>query len=125
MVVEKVIPQIHGGRKAKVVEIDGPAGPFDLAALTIDKDGIREFFYQDEHAHFRFLAELHTKPRTQWIIIGASSGGPSFTTTAELEGIFRANIEYFLKNRRSTDPAKHGDASTAAVPVTFSWRIVR
>lgn len=122
----KITPQVNG-RNAKIAEIDGPAGRFNVAALRIDKEGQRCFFYQDEHVHFYFYGELRTKPSVEWIVTGASSreGIGPFTTTPENEAVFRANIEYFLKTRSASDPTRFGDESTVSVPVHFTWRIIR
>jgi hypothetical protein len=126
MVTERFIPQVNGS-DAKIAEIDGPAGQFEVAAISINKDGEHRFFYRDEHAHFYFYAERPIKPVAQWIVTGASdeAGSAPFISTPENEVGFRANIEHFFKTRRSSNPTKFGDESTAQVPVSFSWRITR
>ncbi|GEM_PF-2857487 len=126
MVLEKVIPQVSG-RDAKIATIDGPAGQFEVAAISINKDGVHRFFYRDEHAHFYFYAERPIKPITQWIVTGAANeaGSVPFISAPENEVAYRLNIEYFLKTRWDSDPTRPGDESTALVPVKFTWRIVR
>ncbi len=126
MVLEKVIPQVNG-RAAKMAEIDGPAGRFNVAIVLISKEGVRHIHYQDEHAHFCFYAELRTKPSVEWIVTGASNeaGSVPFVSTPENEAVFRVNIEYFLKTRWDSNPTRHADESAALVPVQFTWRIVR
>lgn len=126
METKTITPQVNG-RNAKIAEIDGPAGRFNVAALRIDKEGQRLFFYQDERAHFHFYGELRTKPSVEWIVTGASriEGIGPFITTSENDAVFRANIEYFLKTRSASDPTRLGDESTASVPINFTWQIVR
>jgi hypothetical protein len=126
MALEKVIPQVSG-RDAKIATIDGPAGQFEVAGISLDKDGVHRFFYRDEHAHFYFYAERPIKPITQWIVTGASNeaGSVPFVSTPENEVTFRVNIKHFFNTRRSSNPTKFGDESTAKVPVSFSWRITR
>jgi hypothetical protein len=113
--------------EAKMTEIDGPAGRFDVATIRIDKEGVRCIHYQDAHANFYFYVELCTKPRQEWIVTGASNearSGP-LITTPESAAVFRVNIEHFLKTRWDSNPARHGDESMGLVPVRFSWKIVR
>ena len=106
-------------------QINGPNGPFEVDFVRSHPDGVLRFSYKDDQEQFFFLAEFHTQPPINWVVVGASLGsGVLFKTRADREAVLRQNIELFFKTRRWTDPSKPGDASTAATPITFQWRIV-
>ena len=117
-------PKIYGFT-LKLTEIDGPSGPFAIAYAGTRKESDDGYFYRDSRGEFGFYAALQGKLEI-WVVTGATTGawcGGLFWTTRENEAAFRQNLEFFFKTRHWGDPERPGDASTAATPVTFSWRI--
>jgi hypothetical protein len=100
------IAQIDG-RTIKVTQIDGPNGPFEIAAVRLLREEGTRYFYQDQRGRFFFLAIRGSKPESNWEI----HSEPPFRTSRENEAFFRQNIEYFFKTR------------TAATSILFPWKI--
>jgi len=126
MTTENVVPQING-IDLKIAQIDGPNGRFDLAFAGAHKEGDNGFFYRDERGRFFFYAERYSAPSISWNVTHASTeawSGASFKTSPENEEIFKKNIEFFFKTRRSSDPTKRGDDTSEPTLIKFSWRIV-
>ena len=127
MTTENTIPQIYG-KDLKIVEIDGPRGQFGVAPAGSLPELGTGYFYQDKHGRFFFYEEFVGRPAVARKVTYAGTGarpGIPFKTTAENESYFRQNIEFFFKTRVPFDPIRLRDESDAALPVTFSWRIVQ
>jgi hypothetical protein len=116
------------GKDLRVVTIDGPQGPFQIALAGTHSDGGTSYLYQDERARFEFYVEKHFKAKP-WIDVKRAlivpSSRLSFKTSKENESIFRSNIELFFKTRSWTSASRRGDHSTTKVVVLFSWTIVQ
>jgi hypothetical protein len=129
MTADEYVPDVTGflGPDVKVTAIDGPNGRFWIAFAAVRRGGGNDYFYEDERARFCFWAEFYYgQMPTHWDVKGATrqlQGGGLFTSSAENAAVFRSNIEFFFKTRRWTDPARPGDASSAQVPVSFSWSV--
>lgn len=127
MTTDNSIPQVYG-KDLQVVEIEGPCGRFKVAAAGARPEGGTGYFYQDERGRFFFYEEFIGSPAVSRNVTRATTGawsGIAFETTSENEGCLRQNIEFFFKTRVPYDPKRLGDKSTAELPITFSWRIVR
>ncbi len=123
----KSVPQVNGF-DLRVVPLLGPAGEFDIAFAGGRKDGDLGFFYRDSRAQFFFYAEFHITAPQSWNVFRAMTGawsGVPVRMTAQDAAAVQQNIEFFFKTRLADDPGKAGDDTTAAWPVTFSWKVVK
>jgi len=131
MTSQEYVPQVKSalGRDLRVAAIDGPDGRFWIAFGGMRREEGSDYFYEDTRGRFWFWAECdyrQTPPR--WEVKNATQQmqhGGLFKSSPLDEAFFRRNIEFFFKTRDWTGPWRPGDASTANVPVIFSWSVVQ
>jgi hypothetical protein len=116
-------PQSSHGEK--LVLIEGPAGPFEIAFAGRTSERHYKFHYRDDTHDFYFFAGIETRPFWKIKVMSAVTG-PSLTTiykaSAEREQSLRTNLEYFFKRRfaiRPDEPLEPG----SHVLVNFEWKI--
>ena len=99
--------------------IEGPDGPFEVVFTGTWPDWLHQYSYADTQEQCSFMAEFNVQPTIHWVIVSTTSKNLS------REPVLRRNIELFFKTRDWTSPSQPGDASTAATPVTFRWKLAQ
>jgi hypothetical protein len=111
----------------KLVPINGPAGPFEIAFAGLNRDQECNYRYRDKAHDFYFSAEVTPRPFWNIKILSAVTAplrSTVYKVSADDERSLRANIEFFFKTRADIQPAEELKPGTVVV-VSFEWRIVR